>query len=248
MSAKSAKSKPDTFPYTKFLFFGAFAQLALAGLLYFFFAIRPLYLALLAALPVAGMLIGGKIEHRAARIGVRIAFYGVPALAFLASVTTLVLFLVENDLSDASTVSLALSYSSMTMVLLFETTLLCAVPVLAVMSHVQRRRCDIFVLRLYSILQLCMALLTVLYVIDTNMLTLGIDNGYFNVFFCLICAVTALCSMAAFPIRTRWLARLFGNTEAAQEPAKPDKTEENTEKEPELKWADEKPIFRDRGE
>lgn len=250
-SASAPKNKPDTFPYAKCMLAGAFAQLILAALLYVLFAISPTVLVVLGALTVLGLILGAKVEHRATRVGVRIVFYGIPALAFLASVVTLIFFLVQNDLSSA-TVSLALDYSAMTLVLLFETTLLCAIPVLAVQSHVQRRRCDIFMLRLFSVLQLAMALLTVLYVIDTGTLTLGIDNGYFNVFFCLICAVTALCSLAAFPIRTRWLSRLFtGNNEAADELAEAEQlaeAEEAKQEEERIDWSKEKPIFRDRGE
>ena len=246
------KVKPDTFPYAKCMLVGAFAQLVLAAILYIVFAISPTFLAILGILTVAGLILAAKVEHKAARVGVRIVFYGIPVLAFLASLVTLIAFLVQNDLSS-STVSLALRYSAMTLVLLFETTLLCAIPVLAVQSHVQRRRCDIFMLRLFSILQLALALLTVLYVIDANMLTLGIDNGYFNVFFCLVCAVTALCSLAAFPIRTRWLSRLFvGNNEAAAELEEAEQLENAEEAQPEeenkVDWSKEKPIFRDRGE
>ena len=247
------KVKPDTFPYAKCMLVGAFAQLVLAAILYIVFAISPTVLAILGILTVAGLILAAKVEHKAARVSVRIVFYGIPVLAFLASLVTLIAFLVQNDLSSSSTVSLALRYSAMTLVLLFETTLLCAIPVLAVQSHVQRRRCDIFMLRLFSILQLALALLTVLYVIDANMLTLGIDNGYFNVFFCLVCAVTALCSLAAFPIRTRWLSRLFvGNNEAAAELEEAEQLENaeeaQSEEENKVDWSKEKPIFRDRGE
>ena len=235
----------DNFPYTRFLMIGAFAQLAMAALLYIAFALNAATLAILGGLSLLCLILGGKVENRFSRVVVRSIAYSLPILCLAVCLFSLFYTVAVNG-STADVWLLSLNLAGMTAVLLFETTLLLAIPVLAVTAQVQQKRCDIFMLRLFALLQLAMALFTVLYVIDTNTLTLGIDNGYYNLFYCLVCAITALCALAAFPIKTRWLARLFRGDEAAEDTDKSEETMPDTAEKVEEESVPAKPIFRDR--
>ena len=235
----------DNFPYTRFLMIGAFAQLAMGGVLYFLFAVAKPVLIGLALIAALCLYLGGKVEHKAARVTVRVLFYTLPAGTFLISLVNLIWTVVANN-GSADAWDFALTFFGMSTILLCDTVLLFAIPVFAVLAHTQQKRCDIFVLRLYTVLQLVIAAITVLVVIDTNMLTLGIDNGYYNLFYCLVCAITALCALAAFPIKTPWLSRLFRGTThsgVAEEPEEP--AVEETAQLPEEEQESIKPIFRD---
>lgn len=240
-------SARDNFPYTRFLMIGAFVQLIMGGILYFLFAVAKPVLIVLALVTALCLYLGSKVERKAARVTVRVLFYTLPAGAFLISLVNLIWTITANN-GSADAWDFALPFFGMSTVLLCDTILLFAIPVFAVLAHIQKKRCDIFVLRLYTILQLVIAAITVLVVIDTNMLTLGIDNGYYNLFYCLVCAITALCALASFPIKTPWLSRLFRGTplsdvaEETEEPALEETialSANDEDKEPV------KPIFRD---
>ncbi|MBQ8751950.1 MAG: hypothetical protein IJZ13_02475 [Clostridia bacterium] len=235
----------DNFPYTRFLMIGAFAQLAMAGILYFLFAVNKPVLIVLALIAALCLYLGGKVEHKAARVTVRTLFYTLPAATFLISLVNLIWTVVANE-GSAEAWDYAVPFFFVSLTLLFNTVLLFAIPVFAVIAHFQRKRCDIFVLRLYAGLQLALALFTVLYTIDSNMLTLGIDNGYYNLFYCLVSAITALCALAAFPIKIGWMSRLFRGTThsgVAEEPEEP--AAEEVPEIPEEEREPIKPIFRD---
>ena len=105
-----------------------------------------------------------------------------------------------------------------------QTALLIFIPALAVLAHTQQKRMDIFVLRLYTIAEVILSIITVALVESNDYLSVTFDNIYYNLFFAAICVLTALCALVAFPIKTSWLNNLLN-----QSVSKMKHTDENEE-------------------
>lgn len=202
--------KFEQFPYKKLLFAGAVLQLILGFVLYMtqgmISFIIPVALCVIA---LFCLLIGLKWHHKASRVIVRVLTWSVSALIILCSA------LLASFLDISNIVAIFGFYIDPFAARLFiffvyaQTPLLFFIPAISTLAHAQQMRIDIFMTRIYSLIQLLFSIGFVIIIETNDYQQIGIKNIYYNLFFIAICLLTALCALAAFPIKTAWLNRLL---------------------------------------
>jgi len=210
--------KSDQFPYKKLLFIGAFLQLILGVVLYMTQTVAPTLLYAFGAVSLICLILGAKWHSKFSRVLVRFFAWSAPGMMLILSLL-ITLFLDISNLWPSRWGLLLIQLTGFV-----QTALLIFIPALAVLAHTQQKRMDIFVLRLYTIAEVILSIITVALVESNDYLSVTFDNIYYNLFFAAICVLTALCALVAFPIKTSWLNNLLN-----QSVSKMKHTDENEE-------------------
>lgn len=216
--------------YTKVLLAFSFIQLALGLILYIVTAVNAVAIGVMAAVPLVAVLLFHRLgeEKKWARVTPRALSYGVVGGM---AVTALVFIGVSLYMSIAYPVDYPMEQFWIQVALFMGTSLqtavLFAVPFWAIAS-LKGHRFDIVTLRILSIVEMVLALVTAFYLTESGILVMGIQNLYFSIFFCLTVAVTLVSSFMAFPVKNRmvnWVQKFSSKKKAAQPAAEVEMTE-----------------------
>lgn len=201
---KHTSNAEDNELYAKIMIVFSVIQLILAFLLYMGSALQPAVLWVLGGVAILGVLLAWKLweDKKPLRILVRILSYILVCGPLLFLLITAIMDLVTNwkvyQVWDNFLVLLA--YMLLLLCVFIQAILLFLLPVLA-MGARHGHTFDLVTIRIFSLVELVLALVTCFYVANTGDLVMGINTWYFSAFYCLCCAVTAVSSFVVFPIK-----------------------------------------------
>lgn len=216
---KQGTRPEDNELYAKIMIVFSVIQLILAALLYMGTALQPAVLWVLGGVALLGLLLAWKMweDKKPLRILLRILSYVLIGGPLLFLLVTSIIDLIMNwqvyQVWDNFLVLLA--YVLLLLCVFIQAVLLFLLPMLA-MGARHGYRFDLVTVRVFSVLEVVLALVTCFYVAETGQLEMGIHTWYFSAFYCLCCAVTAVSSFVIYPIQFR---RRRQKEDAAAKPA-----------------------------
>ena len=225
MSERIRDTSEDFELFRKVMIAFSFVQLVLSLLLFLLTAIAQVVLWALAAMAIVALVMAAKSwEKKPIRVIVRV-MYGL--LTMVPLVLSILTMIATFGMSDAGmTIDYGLIQFMGILCIFVQTTTLFALPIMAV-SAFHAKKFDIRCMRVFSAVEVFLALITCFYLPKYEMIVMGIDNVYFSAFFCLCTAVTATASFAAFPLHMgfpRIQSKRRKSMEATADVADDDKT------------------------
>ena len=219
--------KEDNSLYIKLMVAFSVVQLVLAMVLYITSALQPPVWAVLGVVMILLIVLSVKYLDRSKpmRVILRVVTYLISLLA-LVPIGVEFFYILAIYGAGRSSMTFAWQNMAQEIALFAQTVLLFMLPVFAV-GAMRGRRFDVNSMRVFSVLQLGIALLTCFYVIDRlNTISLNITNMYYNIFYCLCVAVTAVASFVINPVHLPFglseklagLAKKRGHREEEQSP------------------------------
>lgn len=191
--------------FIKLMIVFSVVQLVLGALLYLFAVVNTWTLGTLAIIAIVGCILGVKLwdDHKAVRVIVRIVEL-LAALACPLLVLVLWVVLAATDSSIAFSTDVTAS-QVLTLMVFGQLTLLFILPVMSVTAS-RGKRFDIIVMRIFSVIQFILAL-TFCFLADIwktmdlyfAQILQSIDNIYFEIFYCLCTAITAVSAFIIYP-------------------------------------------------
>lgn len=191
--------------FVKLLIGFSIVQLVLGALLYLFAVVNTWTLGTLAVIAIVGCVLGVKMwdEHKAVRIVVRIVeLLTALACPLLVLIQWIILAAVEGTQAFTSQIT---AYQVLTLMVFGQLTLLFILPVMAVTAS-RGKRFDIILVRIFSVIQLILALAFCFLADIWPLMNLyfaqvlqSIDNIYFEIFYCLCTAITAVSAFIIYP-------------------------------------------------
>lgn len=205
MALPKVKVKDDHEMYIKLMVGFSVVQVVLALILFILSTTSSVLWGPLAVYALFGSILALKLgqDHKAIRVILRVL-----------NLTLVVVFLILAGLTVVPRISDALKaddqitlflWQKVTLTLFFayiHTVILFILPIMSAGAY-HGRKFDVYTQRIFAILELGLALLICFFPNASGIVVLGIDNMWFDIFFCLCVAVTVVTSFVAYPIKWR---------------------------------------------
>mgnify|MGYP000028316333 CR=1 FL=1 len=205
--------------YIKVLIGFSIVQVLLAMLLFVVTAVSKIAWISLAAVAAVGIFLVYKFwdDKKPLRVILRIVEYIVVIAPLILFAVAMISSLIqaEGKLQQTELSSLYIG-----LCLVAQVFLLFMLPLMAVAAS-RGHGFDVITMRIFSVIELAIALFTCFYYYNFGDLLMGVENVYFRTFFCLCVAVTAVASFVVFPItwRPQWLLKVMDNQKKKRDAA-----------------------------
>lgn len=199
------KVKDDHEMYIKLMVGFSVVQVVLALVLFILSAVVPVVWGSLAVYALFGSILAFKLgnDHKAVRVILRVLNFTLAAVIVILTVITAVLGIVD---AMAANDQLTLSYYKQQTLMLFfvfvQAVFLFILPIMSAGAY-RGRKFDIYTQRIFAVLELVLALMICFFPNADNIVVLGVNNMWFDIFFCLCVGVTVVSSFVAYPIKWR---------------------------------------------
>ena len=214
------KVKDEHEMYIKLMVGFSVVQVVLALIFFILSAVVPAVWGALAIYALFGSILALKIgnDHKAVRVILRILNFTLAAAILILTVTSAIIGVTD---ALAAEDQLTLSYYKQQTLMLFfvfvQTVFLFILPIMSAGAY-HGRKFDVYTQRIFAILELALALMICFFPNADSIVVLGVNNIWFDIFFCLCVGVTVISSFVAYPVK--WRPRSFQRNKEKREARK----------------------------